>query len=69
MAQWTKARIQLCGRFVADIDGSRIEDALPGRIGRVLFAYLVLTAAARCPATRWSWPAGERTPHRRGETR
>jgi len=42
MGQWTKARIQLCGRFVADIDGSRIEDTLPGRLGRVLFAYLVL---------------------------
>src|SRR5262249_60915501 len=42
MGQWTKARIQLCGRFVADIDGRRIEDTLPGRIGRVLFAYLVL---------------------------
>ena len=24
MGQWTKARIQLCGRFVADIDGSRV---------------------------------------------
>ena len=58
MRQWTKARIQLCGRFVADIDGSRIEDALPGRIGRILFAYLVLnrgrpvpTLPARCRPT------------------
>jgi SARP family transcriptional regulator, regulator of embCAB operon len=42
MGEWTKARIQLCGRFVADIDGSRIEAALPGRRGRILFAYLVL---------------------------
>jgi len=42
MGQWTKARIQLCGRFVADVDGRRIEDTLPGRIGRMLFAYLVL---------------------------
>src|SRR6266516_1936416 len=49
MAQWTKARIQLCGRFVADIDGSRIEDALPGRIGRVLFAYLVLNRGRPLP--------------------
>jgi DNA-binding SARP family transcriptional activator len=49
MGQWTKARIQLCGRFVADIDGSRIEDALPGRIGRVLFAYLVLNRARPVP--------------------
>ena len=42
MGEWTKARIQLCGRFVAEIDGSRVEAALPGRRGRVLFAYLVL---------------------------
>jgi DNA-binding SARP family transcriptional activator len=42
MGEWTKARIQLCGRFVAEIDGSRVEDALPGRRGRALFAYLVL---------------------------
>jgi hypothetical protein len=49
MGEWTKARIQLCGRFVADIDGSRIEDALPGRRGRVLFAYLVLNRARPSP--------------------
>jgi DNA-binding SARP family transcriptional activator len=42
MGEWTRARIQLCGRFVADIDGFRVEDSLPGRRGRVLFAYLVL---------------------------
>jgi SARP family transcriptional regulator, regulator of embCAB operon len=50
MGEWTKARIQLCGRFVADIDGSRIEGALPGRRGRMLFAYLVLHRAR--PALR-----------------
>jgi DNA-binding SARP family transcriptional activator len=49
MGQWTKARIQLCGRFIADIDGSRIEDVLPGRIGRVLFAYLVLNRGRPLP--------------------
>lgn len=49
MGQWTKARIQLCGRFVADIDGSRIEDTLPGRIGRMLFAYLVLNRGRPVP--------------------
>ena len=49
MSQWTRARIQLCGRFVADIDGSRIEDTLPGRLGRVLFAYLVLNRARPVP--------------------
>ncbi len=37
-----QGQVQLCGRFVVDIDGSRIEGALPGRRGRVLFAYLVL---------------------------
>src|SRR6476646_8379127 len=49
MGQWTKARIQLCGHFVADIDGSRIEDTLPGRIGRVMFAYLVLNRGRPVP--------------------
>jgi DNA-binding SARP family transcriptional activator len=49
MGQWTKARIQLCGRFVADVDGSRIEDTLPGRRGRVLFAYLVLNRGRPLP--------------------
>ena len=49
MNRWVKARIQLCGRFVADIDGSRIEDMLPGRIGRVLFAYLVLNRGRPLP--------------------
>lgn len=33
-------RIQLCGRFVARVDGRRIEHELPGRQGRLLFAYL-----------------------------
>jgi DNA-binding SARP family transcriptional activator len=49
MGEWTKARIQLCGRFVADIDGSRVEEALPGRRGRVLFAYLVLNRGRPVP--------------------
>ena len=34
-------RIQLCGRLVAEIDGARIHDALPGPQGRLLFGYLV----------------------------
>jgi DNA-binding SARP family transcriptional activator len=49
MGQWTKARIQLCGRYVANIDGCRIEDALPGRLGRVLFAYLILSRGRPLP--------------------
>ncbi len=43
MSPWARARIQLCGRFVVDIDGSRVEDTMPGRKGRILFAYLVLS--------------------------
>src|SRR5438477_3703239 len=49
MGQWTKARIQLCGRYVADIDGARIENTVPGRLGRVLFAYLVLNRGRQLP--------------------
>ena len=49
MRAWARARIQLCGRFVVDIDGARVEDALPGRRGRVLFAYLVLNRSRQLP--------------------
>ena len=49
MNGWAKARIQLCGRFVVDIDGSRIEDTLPGRKGRILFAYLALNRGRLAP--------------------
>jgi DNA-binding SARP family transcriptional activator len=49
MSRWTKARIQLCGRLAVDLDGSRIEDTLPGPRGRVLFAYLVLNRGQALP--------------------
>lgn len=35
-------RIQLCGRFAVEIDGERVEEALPGRQGRLLLARLAL---------------------------
>ncbi len=35
-------KVQLCGRLVIDIGGSRRERLLPGRLGRMLFVYLVL---------------------------
>jgi DNA-binding SARP family transcriptional activator len=38
----TRAIIQLCGRFVVEVDGERLEGALPGRQGRLLLAYLTL---------------------------
>jgi class 3 adenylate cyclase len=41
LAAENQTRIQLCGRLVACIEGRRLEDSLPGRQGRSLFAYLV----------------------------
>lgn len=35
-------RIHLCGRLRAEVDGRQVESELPGRQGRLLFAYLVL---------------------------
>jgi SARP family transcriptional regulator, regulator of embCAB operon len=43
-------RIQLCGRVVATLDGRRVDGELPGRQGRLLFAFLAanrLRAASR----------------------
>ena len=40
-------RIQLCGRLVAELAGRRVEDDLPGRQGRLLFAFLATTRARR----------------------
>ena len=47
MAQAGGTRIQLCGRFVVRLDGRRVEDALPGAKGQLLFAYLVLNRPRR----------------------
>src|SRR5919198_2213715 len=40
-------RIQLCGRLVVELGGRRVEEALPGAKGRLLFAYLVLNRERR----------------------
>ena len=37
-----ETRIQLCGRLVVRVEGRRLDDALPGVLGQLLFAYLVL---------------------------
>ena len=47
MAQAGDSRIQLCGRLVVELGARRVEDALPGANGRLLFAYLVLNRARR----------------------
>jgi SARP family transcriptional regulator, regulator of embCAB operon len=44
-----ETRIQLCGRLVAVVDGTRIEDELPGRQGRLLFVHLVANRLRSVP--------------------
>jgi SARP family transcriptional regulator, regulator of embCAB operon len=51
--------IQLCGRYIAELRGERVEARLPGRQGRMLFAYLVLSreqAASRDELVEAVWP-------------
>jgi DNA-binding SARP family transcriptional activator len=38
----TSTRVQLCGAFAVELSGRWIDNMLPGRQGRLLFAYLVL---------------------------
>jgi SARP family transcriptional regulator, regulator of embCAB operon len=47
MGEARATRIQLCGRLVVELEGRRIERALPGGKGRVLFTYLVLNRDRR----------------------
>jgi len=47
MAPNGETRIQLCGRFVVRLEGRRIDAALPGSLGHLLFAYLVLNRLRR----------------------
>jgi DNA-binding SARP family transcriptional activator len=52
-------RIQLCGRFVARVASQRIEQGLPGRQGRLLFAYLAVNrdrVASRDELIEALWP-------------
>src|SRR4051794_38090724 len=55
------ARVQLCGRLEAEVDDRDVTALLPGRQGRLLFAYLVLERGR--PITRDAliavlWPDG-----------
>jgi DNA-binding SARP family transcriptional activator len=43
------ARVQLCGTFVVELSGRRIDNMLPGRQGRLLFAYLALSRLRPVP--------------------
>ena len=42
-------RIQVCGQLVVERDGQRLDAALPGRQGRLLFAYLVINRYRQVP--------------------
>ena len=53
--------MQLCGKLVVDIGGERIEDRLPGRQGRMLFAFLTVNRARRLTRDELVdalWPEG-----------
>jgi len=43
------ARIQLCGPVVVRLEGRRVDAELPGRQGRLLFAFLTLNRARETP--------------------
>jgi SARP family transcriptional regulator, regulator of embCAB operon len=53
------AVIQLCGRFAVELDAEQVERRLPGRQGRLLFAYLVLNrdrTVSRSELINAVWP-------------
>jgi DNA-binding SARP family transcriptional activator len=55
------AKVQLCGRFVVELGGRRVEGNLPGRQGRLLLAYLVTNrdrTVTREEVLEALWPDG-----------
>jgi SARP family transcriptional regulator, regulator of embCAB operon len=60
-AELERTRVQLCGRLVVSVGGRRVESDLPGRQGRLLFAFLTLNrlrALTRREALEALWPEG-----------
>jgi SARP family transcriptional regulator, regulator of embCAB operon len=56
-----RIKVQLCGRLAVVVDGERVEERLPGRQGRLLFAYLALNrrrTLARDELVEAVWPEG-----------
>ncbi len=54
-------RVGLCGGLEVDLGGERVEDRLPGRQGRLLFAFLVLSRDRPVPRDALIdllWPEG-----------
>ncbi|AMB58785.1 AfsR/SARP family transcriptional regulator [Microterricola viridarii] len=65
LASATPTRIQLCGATLVELDGRRIDGGLPGRQGRVLFAFLVLNRhrfASRAELAAAVWPEDAAAP-------
>jgi SARP family transcriptional regulator, regulator of embCAB operon len=55
------SKVQLCGKLVVMLDGSRVERRLPGRQGRLLFAFLVANrnrSLTRDQVVDAVWPDG-----------
>jgi SARP family transcriptional regulator, regulator of embCAB operon len=55
----SQTRVHLCGRFTVRVRGARVEDELPGRQGRMLFAYLAAHRVRPTPRSellRVLWP-------------
>jgi DNA-binding SARP family transcriptional activator/tetratricopeptide (TPR) repeat protein len=53
--------IRLCGPVLVEAEGQRLDSGLPGRQGRLLFAYLVVNRARGCPRDELIdvlWPEG-----------
>ena len=58
----SRGKVQLCGRFVVELDDRRVEDELPGRQGRLLLAFVVtnrLRTIARDELVEALWPSGQ----------
>ena len=54
--------MQLCGKLVFELDGQRLEERLPGRQGRLLFAFLVANrnrTLTRDELVEALWPDGQ----------
>jgi SARP family transcriptional regulator, regulator of embCAB operon len=61
LASETRTRIQLCGRLIVELQGRRLEADLPGRQGRLLFAFLAATrsrSSTRTELVAALWPEG-----------
>jgi DNA-binding SARP family transcriptional activator len=60
----THSTVQVCGRLVVELAGRRREQQMPGRIGRLLFVYLVLNRMRDVSAAELVeaiWPDGAPT--------